>query len=177
MTEATAPETITAELADVVATTVEPALAERIERARVRSAELAASASTRAREFVHDHPVASVAGGIVLGALVAGALSRLRPRPVPVTLVDKAESTLEEAGARLSRLAALGAELALTYAARAASAGKDGAEKIEERLSKKLGEISETASEKGSEASHKLAGLAEVVLATLRSRLNKIRPD
>jgi hypothetical protein len=147
----------------------ETPLAERIERARVRSAEIAADASARAREFVHDHPVASVAGGIVLGALVAGALSRLRRKSVPAVLVETAETGLEEAGARLSKLAHLGAELALAYATRLADASKDGAHKIEE----KLGHLGETAGEKSVEAQRKVAGLAEVVINTLRSRLGK----
>jgi hypothetical protein len=162
MTEANEPET-------TLPVTTEAPLAERIERARVRSAEIAADASARAREFVHDHPVASVAGGIVLGALVAGALSRLRRKSVPAVLVETAETGLEEATARLSKLAHLGAELALAYATRAAGASKDGVEKLEE----KLGQLSETASEKSAEAQRKFVGLADVVIGALRSRLGK----
>lgn len=131
-------------------------LAERVEAARERSASLAASASNKAREFVHDHPVASVAGGIVVGAMIAGLLTRRKPRNVE----EKAAATT----ARLSRLAALGAELALAYAARAASTGKDGVGKIEEGLASQFGRISEN----GSEAGRKLSCLAEVALGTLR---------
>lgn len=131
-------------------------LAERVEAARERSASLAASASNKAREFVHDHPVASVAGGIVVGAMIAGLLTRRKPR----NLEERAAATT----ARLSRLAALGAELALAYAARAASTGKDGVGRIEEGLVSQFGRISEN----GSEAGRKLTGLAEVALGTLR---------
>ena len=54
----------------------------------------------------------------------------------------------------MTRIAAIGAELALAYAARATSAGKDGVDQI---------------SEKGAEAGHKVADLAEIALTTLRS--------
>ena len=131
-------------------------LAERVETARERSASLAARASSKAREFVHDHPVASVAGGIVVGAMIAGLLTRRKPRNV--------EERAAAATARLSRLAALGAELALAYATRAASTGKDGVGRIEEGLVSQFGRISEN----GSEAGRKLTGLAEVALGSLR---------
>lgn len=121
-------------------------LAQRLEKARARSNELAANAARRTREFVAEHPVATVAGGIAIGALIAGALAR---RKRPVTRI-----TADLTVARLTRLATLGAELAMAYAARAASASKDGVDQI---------------GEKGADAGHKVAGLAEIALTTLRT--------
>jgi len=137
-------------------------LAERLDAARERSEALAASASNKAREFVHDHPVASVAGGIVVGALIAGLLASRRR--TPATVAERSATAITAGTERLSRLAALGAELALAYAARAASTGKDGVEKIEERIAGQLGRLGEN----GTEAGRKLSGLAEVALHTLR---------
>lgn len=133
-------------------------LADRIEAARERSTALAANASSKAREFVHDHPVASVAGGIVVGALIAGVLTRRRQAKA-APAADALPSP-----ARLARLAGLGAELALAYASRAASSGKDGLGKIEERIAGQLGRIGEN----GAEAGHKLSGLADLAITTLR---------
>ncbi len=121
-------------------------LSERIEQARVRSNELATKAASRTREFVQEHPVATVAGGIVIGALIAGALTRRR-RAVSHGMTDVAT-------ARLTKLATMGAELALAYAVRAASASRDGVEQI---------------SEKSVEAGQKVAGLADVAMTTLRT--------
>jgi hypothetical protein len=140
-------------------------LAERIEAARARSNELAANATNRAREFVHEHPVATIAGGIAVGALIAGALAQRKKRKaVPAADTPDTATDNDATIARLTRLAALGADLALAYAARAASAGKDGVSRIEERIGEQLGhlgQIGEGVGEKG-------AGLADVVLGKLR---------
>jgi len=122
------------------ATPPETPLARRIEAARARSEDLA----SRTREFVGEHPVATVAGGIVVGALIAGLLSRRRP---------VARARAEATAARMSRLATLGSELALAWLARAASAGRDQVDHLGER---------------GAEAGHKVADLAEIALSTLR---------
>ena len=135
-------------------------LSERLEAARERSTELASGASSRARDFIHDHPVASIAGGIAVGALIAGLLM---PRKRP-TLAKAGEAAIDASAARLGRLASLGAELALAYAARAASASKEGAGKIEDRIVDQLGQINDN----GAEVGRKLSGLAEVALNTLR---------
>lgn len=139
-------------------------LGDRIAAARTRSDELAAGAAARARDFVHEHPVASVAGGIVVGALIAGLLTR-RSAPAP----RREETETPEAGARLARLAALGAEFALAFAARAAEAGKDGLGRVEETLE----HLGESAGHTGAEAGRRVAGLADLVIAALRARLGK----
>lgn len=148
-------------------------LAERIEAARLRSNDLATNAANRAREFAHEHPVATMAGGIAVGALIAGALARRKKRKAAAATptVATPEATPPEAmnadalnadamNERLTRLAALGADLALRYATRAAAAGKDGVGRIEERIGERLGHL-EGVGEKG-------AGVAEAVLAKLR---------
>ena len=140
-------------------------LPDRIAAAKARSETLAAGAASRARDFVHDHPVASVAGGIVLGALIAGALTRRRA-PEPAAEATEAQG---DAGARLARLAAMGAEFALTFATRAAEAGKDGLGRVEHTL----GAIGESAGTTGAEAGKRVSGLAELVLAALRARLGR----
>ncbi|WP_353230770.1 hypothetical protein [Novosphingobium sp.] len=136
-------------------------LADRIEQAGKRSADLAASvadAGKRAREFVHEHPVASVAGGILIGALVAGALTRRKQveRAVDDTAQDAAQISKATA-ARIARLASIGAEMALQFATRAAAASREGAARMEETLN-----------HSGAEAGHKLNGLAEAAITTLR---------
>jgi hypothetical protein len=125
-------------------------LSDRLEQARERSNELAATATSRTREFVHDHPVASVAGGIVVGALIAGLLSRRKP----VTPTKAVEAMTDAAAARLTKIGAIAAELALAYAARAASVSKDS-----------VGQISDA----GTEAGHKVTELADIALHTLRT--------
>jgi hypothetical protein len=126
-------------------------LSDRLEKARERSNELAATAASRTREFVHDHPVASLAGGIAIGALIAGLLTRSKAPPTPAR---KVEAMSDAAAARLAKIGSIAAELALAYAARAASVSKDS-----------VGQISEA----GTEAGHKVTELAEIALHTLRT--------
>ena len=136
-------------------------LADRLDAARERSEAMASSASQKAREFIHDHPVASIAGGIAIGALIAGLFAQRRR---PTTYAQAGASAIDAGTARLGKLATLGAELALAYVAKAASAGKDGAGKIEDRLGEQLSQLGEN----GAEVSRKLTGLAEVALTSLR---------
>ena len=102
------------------------------------------------REVIEDHPIAAVAGGILLGALLARALPRL---------------PFGKIGRRASTLAAVGAELASLYGARAASAasvaGRDGREK--------LADLGETVADASSEARRRGAEIADVAIAGARS--------
>ena len=72
------------------------------------------SALGAVKGLVEEHPVAMLAGGILLGALVAGALSRPAASPSP----DKPRRSFAR---RAVQIATLGAELAAAYAA-----GADG---------------------------------------------------
>lgn len=168
---------------DAVETAIEPTLAERVEAARVRSNELANTATKSARDFVHDHPVATIAGGIAIGALIAGAFARSLPSKTSST-AKKAGADVDAISARLSHLASLGADLAMAYAARAAAASKDGVGKFEERFNEQLSQLSEEAGKSGAQATRKAAGIADLVLNSLRdagetalSRMNKYKKD
>lgn len=75
----------------------------------------------KVKGFVEEHPVAMVAGGILLGALVAGALARPgsgKREGKPPRRESIARTSLPR---RAMDLAALGVELAAAYAAGAAS--------------------------------------------------------
>ncbi|WP_226019332.1 hypothetical protein [Novosphingobium sp. FKTRR1] len=153
-------------------------LREKIDEAKDRSAELAGNAAQKARDFVHDHPVATVAGGIVLGAIVAGALARRRRsdhRSVAARAVqavtDAAGPVVRPATNNLAKLAAIGAELAIAYAARAADKGKESVEKLEEIG----GTVSDRLSERGTEARKHATDLAEAALARANEFLGKLR--
>ena len=74
----------------------------------------------KVKGFVEEHPVAMVAGGILLGALVAGALAR--PRSASGGPKPPAKSSLSRTSLprRALEVASLGLELAAAYAAGAA---------------------------------------------------------
>lgn len=78
----------------------------------------------KVKGFVEEHPVAMVAGGIVLGALVAGALSRAGSRVTGGVAGDRAtrKGTLSRMSLprRAADLAAVGLEIAAAYVAGAA---------------------------------------------------------
>lgn len=153
-------------------------LREKIDEARERSAELAGNAAQKARDFVHDHPVATVAGGIVLGAIVAGALAR-RSRPeakgvaarAVQAVSDVATPVVRPAASNIARLAGIGAELAIAYAARAADKSKEGVEKLEEIGGTVGGKLSEG----GTEVRKRAVDLAETVLGHANEFLGKLR--
>lgn len=141
-------------------------LRERIATAKARSAELADDATSRAREFVHDHPVAAVAGGIAVGALVAAAFSRRAARRKGAAALPRKLITTVVPGP-LGKIAAAGADLAVHLATRVAEdsrAGIAAATKTAEAAGRKTGEkVSETAelvSDKTRSATDQLAELA-----------------
>lgn len=72
----------------------------------------------KVKGFVEEHPVAMVAGGILLGALVAGAFARPRAKAAKVASAGSiARTSLPR---RAMEIAAVGIELAAAYAAGAA---------------------------------------------------------
>ena len=179
----TEPEKTLETFSDTVESALEPSLSERIEAARERSNELASTATKSARDFVHDHPVATIAGGIAIGALIAGAFASRLPRKT-ASAAKAAGSDIDVISDRLSHLASLGADLALAYVARAAVAGKDGVGKFEERFGEQLSKLNDEAGKTTAQASRKASGLADLMISTLRdasetalSRLNKIKKD
>ena len=97
-------------------------LRSRIEAAKERTARLAGDSAEAVRGVIQDHPLAVVAGGIALGVLIGRLLpTRKEPRSLTGAL-----------GKRAAELATLGAELAIAYASKAAEAGREGAEKLED---------------------------------------------
>jgi hypothetical protein len=101
--------------------------------------------------LIEQHPMAMLAGGILIGALIASALPRGKTR-APA----KAANTF---GKQATRLAAMGAQLATAYAARAAQAGREGTEKLED-----LGEIISDTSGEAKRRTGEMADLASTAL-------------
>ena len=96
-----------------------------------RMGERAIETKDRMTAFAKEHPITTIAGAVAVGVLVSGlVIRRSSSRSVP----DKMSK-------RASKLAGIGAELAMAYAAQALAAtegaGKVGAEKI--------GDLGETA--------------------------------
>jgi hypothetical protein len=107
--------------------------------------------------LVEEHPVAMLAGGILLGALVAGALSR----PGKAVQAKTAENSKPRPsfGGRVVELAALGAELAAAYAAGVGSAAE---------------EATESAAEAAKPQARRISGLAGTALRTLGPMLSRL---
>ena len=116
--------------------------------------------------LIETHPVAMLAGGILLGALVAGALSR-SSKPAPEA------KPKHSFGQRVVQLAALGAELAAAYAAGAESLAEEAAETAKASVKS----TAAAAPEAVRSARQRVGSLAEAALRTLgpviRSRLGR----
>lgn len=74
----------------------------------------------KVKGFVEEHPVAMVAGGILLGALVAGALSRSTSGVAGDKATRKGTLSRMSLPRRAADIAAVGLELAAAYVAGAA---------------------------------------------------------
>ncbi len=77
-----------------------------------RAGETALEAKDKFTAFAKEHPVATVAGGIALGVLVAGMFKGPR-------------RAAAKGGTKVAGLAALGADLAVAYASKAYEAAKE----------------------------------------------------
>ena len=100
----------------------EETLASRIEAARQRSTAAAEDVARRARGVIEDHPVAAVAGGVVIGALIAAAFARRRRNKGPAEAAPA-----ETASPLIGRIGAVAGQIALNAAKSLAETGKDGA--------------------------------------------------
>ena len=100
----------------------EETLASRIEAARQRSTAAAEDVARRARGVIEDHPVAAVAGGVVIGALIAAAFARRRRNKAPTEAAPA-----EAASPLIGRIGAVAGQIALNAAKSLAETGKDGA--------------------------------------------------
>ena len=85
-------------------------------------ADYARDARDGATEFVKDHPIATVAGGLALGIIIAAIV------PGPGRRLAK------QTGARASALATLGAELAMAYGSGLLDTAGDVARKSGDRM-------------------------------------------
>jgi len=94
-------------------------LRDRIDAAKARNA--AQSALDSSRKVIEEHPIAALAGGILIGALIARAL----PRSV-------ARTPARKLGKSALSLATMASELAVAYAAKAAEAGRGGVDRLED---------------------------------------------
>ncbi|QCI92812.1 hypothetical protein [Novosphingobium sp. EMRT-2] len=130
------------------------AVREKIESAKARVA--ASSPAKTVKTLVDEHPVAMLAGGILLGALVARAWPKRRSAAKEVV-----DSRL---GKRAVALAALGAEIATAYATRAAEAGREGVARLEDIGGSVGGKIAEG----GEEARKRAVDLTDVAVSSAR---------
>ena len=127
----------------------------KVDAAKTRLAERTANAKPvqTVKSLIEEHPVASVAAGILLGALVAKALPSFRGRNT--SKVDEAAGSLRKSA---SSLAAVAGKLAMDYAMRAREAGVEGLHKVEEVGGTVGGKLAEG----GKEARHKAIDIAEI---------------
>ena len=124
-----------------------------------RAGEAALEAKDKFTAFAKEHPIATVAGGVAVGVLIAAMFKG--PRRVAA-----------KGGSKAAGLAAIGAELALAYAQQAmeaaSDAGKAAAPKIER--------FGDAARSTGRDAAHRAGDAGEAALAATREagrRLSK----
>lgn len=156
------PET---EMEDHITNPEAETLRDKVSAAKDRLAERTANAKPvqTVKGLIEEHPVASVAAGILLGALVARAL--------PSTS-RKGRDTANGLRKGAAGLAAVAGQLAVEYATKAREAGREGMHKIEEvggsvggKLAEVGGVVGERLSEGSGEAKRKAGDLAEIARA------------
>lgn len=123
-----------------------PDLRDKVESAKARLADRTANPRPveTVKTLIVEHPVASVAAGILLGALIARALPKSGP----------SSTRLRKSAAGLATVAG---KYAVDYAMKAADAGRDGLHKVEEAGSK--------IAESSSDARRKANDLADIARA------------
>ena len=128
-----------------------------------RAGEAAIEAKDKFTAFAKEHPLATVAGGVAVGVLIAAMFKG--PRRVAV-----------RGGTKAAGLAAIGAELALAYAQQAMEAaneaGRTGA--------RRLDGFGDTARSAGRDAAHRASDAGETALSATREagkRLGKAIRD
>lgn len=130
-----------------------------------RAGERAIEAKDKLVDFVREHPVATVAGGLALGVLISGLFKRSPTRKLGGRAAKTAGS-----------LAAIGAEFALGYATQALTAaneaGKAGAEKLED-----LGSTARSAGRDAAERAGELGDAARSATRDAGKRLGKALHD
>jgi len=116
-----------------------------------RAGEAALEAKDRFTAFAKEHPVATVAGGVAIGILIAGMFKG--PRRAAM-----------RSGSRAVGLAAIGAELALAYAQQAIEAANEAGR----AAAPKLERFGDTALSAGRDAAHRASDAGETALSATR---------
>lgn len=116
-----------------------------------RAGEAAIEAKDKFTAFAKEHPIATVAGGIAVGILVAGLFKG--PRRAAI-----------KGGSKAAGLAAIGAELALGYAQQAMEAANEAGRAAAPKLEK----FGDTAKGVGRDAAHRASDAGEAALAVTR---------
>ena len=116
-----------------------------------RAGEAALEAKDRFTSFAKEHPIATVAGGVALGIIVAGLFKG--PRRAAM-----------KGGSRAAGLAAIGAELALAYAQQAMDAASDAGRAAAPKIEK----FGDTARSVGRDAAHRAGDAGETALSATR---------
>ena len=131
-----------------------------------RAGETAIEAKDKFTAFAKKHPVATVAGGLAIGVLVAGMFRG--PRRAAV-----------KGGSKIAGLATLGTELALAYAAKAFEAAEEGGKEGFDWLGEKSRSAGQGARELGSGAAEYASSARDAIVESgksarraLRDRLN-----
>ena len=131
-----------------------------------RAGESAVEAKDKFTAFAKEHPVATVAGGLAIGFLIAGMFRG--PRQAAI-----------KGGTKAAGLAAIGAELAMAYAAKALDAakeaGSDGADWLGEAsktFGSKARELSGEAAEYAGSARESAMRSGKSAAKAIRGRLN-----
>lgn len=124
-----------------------------------RAGERAIEAKDKFTEFAKEHPVATIAGGVAVGVLIAA-------------LFKGPRRAAARGGSKAAGLAAIGAELALAYAQQAieaaGEAGKAGAKRLDG-----LGESARDAGRDAAERAGDAGGAALAVTRAAGKRLSK----
>ena len=116
-----------------------------------RAGEAAIEAKDRFTAFAKEHPIATVAGGVAVGILIAGLFKG--PRRAAM-----------KGGSKAAGLAALGAELAIAYAQQA----MDAANEAGRAAAPKLERFGDSARSAGREAAHRATDASESAVAMTR---------
>lgn len=127
-----------------------------------RAGETAIEAKDKFTAFAKEHPVLTVAGAVAVGVLVAGMFKG--PRQAAV-----------KGGTKAASLAALGAELALAYAAKAYDSAKEAGEEGIDWMSEMGSAVGKNARSLGSDAADYAASARESAVDTGKSVRKAIR--
>lgn len=127
-----------------------------------RAGETAIEAKDKFTAFAKEHPVATVAGGLVVGMLIAGMFKG--PRRAAVA-----------GGAKAAGLATLGAELAMAYAAKALDAAQEAGHEGAEWLGETGRSLSRAARDFGGDAADYAAETSDSAARSGRSAIRSIR--